>query len=42
MTNVVHAFLANRSEGESFQAWALRADEQLLRGEPAPALEGAR
>jgi sulfite reductase (ferredoxin) len=42
VTAVVRAFLADREDGESFQAWVLRADESLLRGEAAPALEGAR
>ncbi|HEU5143614.1 MAG TPA: nitrite/sulfite reductase [Dermatophilaceae bacterium] len=42
VTAVVQAFLADRGDGESFQAWVLRADESLLRGEAAPALEGAR
>jgi sulfite reductase (ferredoxin) len=40
VTAVVHAYLAERTEGESFQAWVLRADEALLRGEAV--LEGAR
>jgi len=42
VTAVVQAFLADRGVGESFQAWVLRADEARLRGEAAPALEGAR
>jgi sulfite reductase (ferredoxin) len=42
VTAVVRAFLAGREDGESFQAWVLRADEQALRGEGSPALEGAR
>lgn len=46
VTAVVRAFLTDREDGETFQAWAMRADESLLRGEgsPAPetALEGAR
>jgi len=42
VTAVVWAFLADREAGESFQSWVLRADEALLRGEAAPALEGAR
>ena len=33
VTAVVDAFLADREDGESFQAWVLRADESLLRGE---------
>ncbi|MGH3370287.1 MAG: nitrite/sulfite reductase, partial [Nocardioidaceae bacterium] len=39
ITNVVHAFLADREDGESFQAWVLRADEVLLRGEAPATLE---
>ena len=35
VTNVVTAYLANRSEGESFAQWVERADEELLRGEKA-------
>jgi sulfite reductase (ferredoxin) len=31
--NVVSAFLAEREPGESFAAWVVRADEQVLRGE---------
>jgi sulfite reductase (ferredoxin) len=42
VTAVVHAYLADRTEGESFQAWVLRADEPLLRGEGAPVLEVSR
>ena len=42
VTAVVHAYLADRQDGESFQAWVLRADELLLRGEGAPTLEVAR
>jgi sulfite reductase (ferredoxin) len=42
VTAVVRAFLADRREGETFQAWVMRADEALLRGESNPALEGAR
>jgi sulfite reductase (ferredoxin) len=42
VTAVVHAFLADRQDGETFQSWVLRADEALLRGEGAPELEGAR
>jgi sulfite reductase (ferredoxin) len=33
ITRVVTAFLADRTEGESFAAWAARADDVLLRGE---------
>jgi len=33
VTRVVTAFLADRAEGESFAAWAARADDALLRGE---------
>jgi sulfite reductase (ferredoxin) len=40
VTAVVQAFLAERRDGESFQAWVARADEALLRGEGAPDLEG--
>ncbi len=35
VTNVVHAYLADRTEGESFALWAARADDDLLRGEKA-------
>ena len=42
VTNVVHAFLQDREDGESFQAWVARADDELLRGERAPALEAVR
>ncbi len=38
VTAVVTAYLADRQEGESFAAWVVRADEELLRGEKA--LEG--
>ncbi|WP_248581328.1 nitrite/sulfite reductase [Nocardioides sp. InS609-2] len=33
VTNVVHAFLTDRADGESFATWVVRADEELLRGE---------
>ncbi|HEU4515355.1 MAG TPA: nitrite/sulfite reductase [Nocardioidaceae bacterium] len=33
VTAVVEAYLADRTDGESFQAWVLRADETVLRGE---------
>jgi sulfite reductase (ferredoxin) len=33
ITTVVHNYLADRTEGESFAAWTVRADEVLLRGE---------
>ncbi|WP_426246592.1 nitrite/sulfite reductase [Nocardioides sp. LHG3406-4] len=33
ITNVVTGYLADRAEGESFAAWAERADDELLRGE---------
>jgi sulfite reductase (ferredoxin) len=33
ITNVVTAFLAHRTDGESFVEWVQRADEDLLRGE---------
>ncbi|MBD8869805.1 nitrite/sulfite reductase [Nocardioides donggukensis] len=33
ITNVVGAFLADRRDGESFAAWAARADDELLRGD---------
>jgi len=36
VTNVVTAYLADRSEGETFASWVVRADEELLRGEKAP------
>ncbi|HLN76685.1 MAG TPA: nitrite/sulfite reductase [Nocardioidaceae bacterium] len=39
VTAVVHAFLADREEDETFQAWVLRADESLLRGESQVAVE---
>jgi sulfite reductase (ferredoxin) len=39
ISNVVHSYLADRKDGETFQAWVARADEALLRGESAPALE---
>ena len=42
VTAVVQAFLADRQDGETFQGWVMRADEALLRGEVAPALEGVR
>ncbi|WP_295659824.1 nitrite/sulfite reductase [uncultured Nocardioides sp.] len=35
VTNVTHAYLADRRDGESFADWAARADEELLRGERA-------
>ncbi|MCW2753226.1 MAG: sulfite reductase, partial [Marmoricola sp.] len=35
ITNVVTAFLADRTDGESFASWVERADEELLRGEKA-------
>jgi sulfite reductase (ferredoxin) len=40
VTNVVHAFLADRADGESFAAWVARADDKVLRGERE--LESAR
>ena len=33
VTNVVNAFLAGRTDGESFAAWVARADDDVLRGE---------
>jgi len=33
ITRVVTAFLAERTEGETFSAWVQRADEEPLRGE---------
>jgi sulfite reductase (ferredoxin) len=36
VTNVVHAFLADREDGETFAAWVARADEDALRGERVP------
>jgi sulfite reductase (ferredoxin) len=36
VTAVVRAYLADRADGETFQAWVLRADEALLRGEHDP------
>ena len=35
ITSVVSAYLTDRSDGESFAAWVARADESLLRAEPA-------
>ena len=35
VTNVVTNFLATRTDGESFVEWVQRADEELLRGDPA-------
>jgi len=35
ITAVVHGYLADREDGESFATWVLRADEELLRGEKA-------
>lgn len=35
VTNVVSAFLADRTDGETFVEWVQRADEELLRGERA-------
>jgi sulfite reductase (ferredoxin) len=32
VTNVVAAYLADRTDGEAFAAWVERADEELLRG----------
>ena len=34
VTAVVTAYLEDRQDGESFADWVVRADEQLLRGEP--------
>lgn len=42
ISNVVHAYLADRAEGESFATWVVRADEADLRGERAPEPEAAR
>jgi sulfite reductase (ferredoxin) len=39
VTNVVNAYLIDRTDGESFAAWVVRADEELLRGEKALAKE---
>ena len=33
VTSVVTAYLADRTDGETFAAWVARADEELLRGE---------
>jgi sulfite reductase (ferredoxin) len=33
ISTVVHNYLADRADGESFAAWTVRADEVLLRGE---------
>jgi sulfite reductase (ferredoxin) len=35
VTNVVQAYLHHRDPGESFAAWVVRADDELLRGEKA-------
>ncbi|MFW6775150.1 nitrite/sulfite reductase [Nocardioides sp. CPCC 205120] len=35
ITAVVRSYLGDRAEGESFADWVVRADEALLRGEPA-------
>ena len=35
VTAVVSAYLADRTDGETFAGWVTRADEALLRGEPA-------
>jgi sulfite reductase (ferredoxin) len=35
VSNVVTAYLTDRADGESFAAWVVRADEDLLRGEKA-------
>ncbi len=35
ITAVVHGYLADREDGESFATWVVRADEELLRGEKA-------
>ncbi len=35
ITNVVEAYLRDRTTGEAFAAWVVRADEVLLRGEKA-------
>lgn len=40
VTSLVHHYLADRTEAETFSAWVHRADESLLRGETATA--GAR
>jgi sulfite reductase (ferredoxin) len=42
VTAVVHAFLEEREDGESFQTWVSRADDAVLRGERVPELEAAR
>ena len=34
VTSVVTAYLEDRHDGESFADWVVRADEELLRGEP--------
>ncbi|WP_277498265.1 MULTISPECIES: nitrite/sulfite reductase [unclassified Nocardioides] len=40
ITAVVQGYLGDRTDGESFADWVVRADEALLRGEPAePARE---
>jgi sulfite reductase (ferredoxin) len=38
VTAVVTAYLAERTEGERFAEWVLRADEAVLRGEGLPAV----
>ena len=40
VTSLVNHYLADRTDGETFSAWVHRADESLLRGEPAAS--GAR
>jgi len=40
ITTVVGNYLVDRSDGESFAAWATRVDEELLRGDKSLAAEG--
>ncbi|CAM3239725.1 nitrite/sulfite reductase [Nocardioides dubius] len=39
ITNVVHAYLLEREEGERFATWVARADDAVLRGESDPRTE---
>lgn len=41
VTRIVESYLVDRTDGESFAAWAARADEELLRGESDLELVGA-
>ncbi|MFS3129065.1 nitrite/sulfite reductase [Nocardioides sp. Bht2] len=39
ITNVVHAYLIEREDGERFATWVARADDTVLRGESDPRTE---